>query len=135
MPFILRLNAINVAPDLLMAAGLAVAEMATEDRRDLTSRSLEIFKVLESNDVSPNGGLLSAISFRLEALSQLKFRNHKELGGWSTPGDETGEVFMSEDLYRTAALEPMLSEGKRAAFEPVNFFKRLLSISKVQGRG
>jgi hypothetical protein len=38
---------------------------------------------------------------------------------------------LSEDLFKAAALDPMVREGGRPAFEPVSFFKRPLSISKV----
>jgi hypothetical protein len=79
MPFIARVNPIKVAPELLMAASLALAEMTKEYWRDLTARSIKIFKMLEANKISPNGGLLSAINLRLEALSHLEIRKHKEM--------------------------------------------------------
>jgi hypothetical protein len=132
MPFIARVNPIKVAPELLMAASLALAKMTKEYRRDLTARSIKIFKMLEANKISPNGGLLSAINLRLEALSHLQSQKHKELEAWSRPDD--GKASAHEDLFKAAAIEPMVREGGRPAFEPVSFFKRLLSISKIHER-
>jgi hypothetical protein len=49
------------------------------------------------------------------------------------PGDEKGLVLAHEDLFKAAALEPLLARDGQSVFEPESFTKRLLEISKEHG--
>ena len=137
MGYIARVNRTRVTPEHLIEANLAIAEMVPEDRRDMTARAVRIIRLLEEKNMKGRNrpDMLTAITFRLEALARLELQKHREMGAWSRPGDETGQVFAHEDLFKAAALEPLISESERPAFEPVSFFQRLLSISKEQGHG
>jgi hypothetical protein len=135
MDYIEKVNQTKVTPDLLIEANLAVSDLESHDRSDFTARSIELLKIVDRMGLSveKSSDVMTAISFRLEALARLEFEKHKEMGAWSMPGDVSGMVFAHADLFKVAACEPLVNVEEKAVFNAENFFKRLLAISKAHG--
>lgn len=130
-------NRTKVTPEMLIEANQVVSDMKPEDRRDLTARTIRIIQLLDERGVKgrKRPDMLTAICFRLEALARLEVSNQRSMGAWHLPGDEKGMVFAHEDLFRAAALEPLIEQDNQAGFDADSFTKRLLSVSMAKGRG
>lgn len=69
---------------------------------------------------------VSAIMFRMEALSQLLVSEGST--GWTLPVSD-GRVLTEEPVFAAAANEPLIVNGKRVEFERTSFFRRVLEES------
>lgn len=124
----------KVTFNILEKVVAAIAAMEPADRRDTTGRTLAIIRVLNQEGLlGKKRHLAAAIDFRLEALARLSHR--PELRAWSLPGDVTGIIHVQPVVWKAVAVEPLLEEGDRPAFNADSFFRRLTALSKAAGRG
>lgn len=126
---------IKVHPDLMRKAMRAHAEMAPEDRRDLTMQMLSTIKIVEklrrvkSRDRS---ALSHALHLRMMALARLNDR--PEMRAYSLEGKEKGCLLIHDDVVVAASKAPLVQvDDYTVAFDEDAFFQILLRDGRHDG--
>lgn len=73
---------------------------------------------------------VSALMFRMEALARLVAQAGAP--GWTLPPQSDGAVFTEEAVFAAAAVEPLVQQGNRVAFNRSRFLKRVLLLAEVE---
>lgn len=135
MNIIEQINQTKMPAELLIEANEAHAELIKDDRRDKIARTVAFMRLLDEMNFTEKRrqNLLLAIEFRLSALARLGLVECPEVKAWSLPGDEPGMMYAPADLFKAAAVEPLIEADEQACFDRDSFFRRLLSLTEQHG--
>jgi hypothetical protein len=137
MPPLADSNRYPLGPELMKQLLLWLAELPVEQRSDPTSRSIALMRRL--HEFFPTAGtvalvgILLSFEFRAEGLARL--REHPAFGAWAYRAEKAGATdLISQTLVEIAAVEPLVEQHGRPAFEPDAFFQIALATTEVVGR-
>lgn len=134
--FVREAMTIKVHPDLMRKAMRAHAEMAPEDRRDLTMQMLSTIKIVEALKrvkKRDRSALSHALHLRMMALARLNAR--PEMRAYSIEGKEEGCLLIHDDVVVAAAHAPLVKvDDHTIAFDEDAFFQILLRDGRHDGR-
>ena len=129
-------NANPVDPRLMKGMLEFLDTIPAEQRDGLTDRTLALLGFLDQKLVGletlERAAILISFEIRMEALFRL--RRRPEYRAWAiTAGKRRGPDLIHEVLIETAASEPLFPCNKRAAFNPVSFFRKALERTQAMG--
>ena len=126
---------IKVHPDLMRKAMRAHAEMAPEDRSDLTMQMLSTIKIVEALKrvkKRDRSALAHALHLRMTALARLSER--LEFNGYATGKTKDGAVYIRDEMIMAAASAPLIVKDERTIeFDPDAIFQMLLKDGRHDG--
>lgn len=120
-PYLNRVNATIITPELLMEVVQMHADMEPEDRQVPEVRMIRLFELLKSRGWKGDrhADVALAVDFRLRALAHLM--GSRETLGWTLPAEDGAEL-VHPNVLRSAASQPVvLSADGSVAFEPEAF--------------
>lgn len=135
MDFLTRADRTKVPPELMAEALEMLANLPTEDRGDDEVRMIRFFELLDRKDLQDQRrDIAMSIDFRLTAMGRLIAA--KEAYGWTQPGTEDGMELIHPSLVYAAAEDPLIEDSDhQASFGPDSFRRRVLAITKIEGKG
>lgn len=120
-----ELNAVAITIDDLLLATDEVHKLLPDDRN--WKGRLHVMARLFHD--TPRKGL--SIEYRLVAMSRMIEAG--VLPGWAAPQAADGSVQIAEPVWKAAALEPLILEGKEAYFDQNSFLIKVLSMAEPEG--
>jgi hypothetical protein len=134
--FVRKAMTIKVHPDLMRKAMRAYANMAPEDRGDLTMQMLSTTKIVEALKrvkKRDRSALAHALHLRMTALARLSGR--PEFNGYATGKTKDGAVYIRDEMIVAAASAPLTAKDERTIeFDPDVIFQLLLKDGRHDGR-
>lgn len=129
--FVDKVNEVDLDPELLMGAMVAISELKPGDRQSFEGRTFAIAKYLAAQSLpdARRRDAVLAVGFRFEALAKLEVINAE---GWRLPGRD-GADWLHTDVVRCAAMEPLVQTGEDIRFDADSFHRRLLGIATPAG--
>jgi len=129
-------NANPVDPELMKEMLEFLETIPAEQRGDLTDLTSGLIGFLDQKldglETLERAAILISFEIRMDALFRL--RRRPEYRAWAiTAGKRRGPDLVHEVLIETAASEPLFQRNKRAAFNPVSFFRKALERTQAMG--
>jgi hypothetical protein len=129
-------NANPVNPELMREMLEFLDTIPADQRGDLTDRTAELLGFLEQKldgvETLERAAVLISFEIRIGALFRLR-RRPEYRARVITAGKRRGPDLIHEVLIEIAASEPMFQRNKRAAFNPINFFRKALERTQAMG--
>jgi hypothetical protein len=130
-----RASRTRVSPGLLGEALEIYASMPSEDRPAFEARAFRPFEMLNDKGFSDRrlSDLAVAINLRLTALAQLVKGDY--VRGWTLVGQDNRSTWLHVYVLKAAVIEPLIEDANgEVAFDAANFARRLMTLTKVEGR-
>lgn len=121
-----QVNNVSVSKEDLIEAVQEIGELDPEER-DFTGHAITIVR-LHSGEPEK----VKAIMFRLEALARLLAREGAP--GW-TLALPNEAVLTQEPVFAAAAVQPMIEQNGRVAFERDSFLQKVLDMADLERLG
>jgi hypothetical protein len=105
--FKVRINATEIAPELLGEVMVMIAALVSAERDALEARATRVVELVEPKRTDGNSGLLAvAVIIRLMAFDAV-MEDHL-MKKWLIPGTQRDITYAHGDLLRVAAEEPVV---------------------------
>ncbi len=123
----------SLDPALMKRLATRVDQMPPEDRSDLTSRTLGLFRFLDEIDQQGDRASL-VISFDARMRALMALRDMPEFGAWWISAGESGNPdLLHEVMIETAATEPLIEGDDWPSFDSSSFLTHALQCVEADG--